>query len=201
MLGFKIFAFIVACIAVVAAVPAPTHKHKDCRRKHFWWGRKDRCLPYGVIPVIVAPPPRHHCGRWYWDSGFGYCVPPQPDWYDPQCPAGWTWDDRAISCIPAVPAPIIPSPVVGYGPGQCGPSYFWWGTKACCLLSGGPSILPLPPNGWLCPDNWYWHGDGYCAPRTIGYGQIAPVCTVGYTWDETLFYCKRKGTSPSSKAK
>ncbi|CAE6434861.1 unnamed protein product [Rhizoctonia solani] len=180
LFDFRIFAFIVACIAVVAAVPAPTHKHKDCNRNFFWWGRKNYCLPYGGIRGVLTPG-RHHCGRWYWHTTLGYCVPPQPDWDDPQCPAGWRWDDGAYSCLPATPT--LP------GPGQCNPSHFWWEAKSFCLITGGPSPLPIAPNGWRCPNNWYWHGNGYCAPRAIGYCNN-PVCHSSFLWDPLGLYCK-----------
>ncbi|GAB1520908.1 hypothetical protein RhiTH_003997 [Rhizoctonia solani] len=160
MLGLKLVALLVAFITLVIASPTPTHNHKDCDRNYFWWGRKSRCLPYGGIRGVIVPP-KHHCGRWYWHTNLGYCVPPQPDWSDPQCPAGWRWDDGAYSCLPSAPS----FPDSGYGTGgvsigQCGPSYFWWGPRSFCLAIGGPSVLPAVPNGWACPSNWYWHGNG-----------------------------------------
>ncbi|QRW20393.1 hypothetical protein RhiXN_09368 [Rhizoctonia solani] len=113
MLGLKLVALLVACITLVIASPTPTHNHKDCDRNYFWWGRKSRCLPYGGIRGVIVPP-KHHCGRWYWHSSLGYCVPPQPDWSDPQCPAGWRWDDGAYSCLPSAPS----LPDSGYGTGE-----------------------------------------------------------------------------------
>ncbi|KAF8713158.1 hypothetical protein RHS03_00778, partial [Rhizoctonia solani] len=145
---------------------------------------------YGGIRGVIVPP-KHHCGRWYWHSSLGYCVPPQPDWSDPQCPAGWRWDDGAYSCVPSAPS----LPDSGYGTGgvsigQCGPSYFWWGPRSFCLAIGGPSVLPAVPNGWACPSNWYWHGNGFCVPREIGYGSN-PVCGSSYRWDAGASCCKR----------
>ncbi|KAF8755264.1 hypothetical protein RHS01_05504 [Rhizoctonia solani] len=112
MLGLKLVALLVACITLVIASPTPTHNHKDCDRNYFWWSRKGRCLPYGGIRGVIVPP-KHHCGRWYWHTNLGYCVPPQPDWSDPQCPAGWRWDDEAYSCLPSAPS----LPDSGYGTG------------------------------------------------------------------------------------
>ncbi|QRW20363.1 hypothetical protein RhiXN_09338 [Rhizoctonia solani] len=166
MLGLKLVALLVACITLVIASPTPTHNHKDCDRNYFGGAAKSLFTYGGIRGVIV--PPKHHCGRWYWHSSLGYCVPPQPDWSDPQCPAGWRWDDGAYSCLPSAPS----LPDSGYGTGgvsigQCGPSYFWWGPRSFCLAIGGPSVLPVVPNGWACPSNWYWHGtDSVCLVRS-----------------------------------
>ncbi|CCO34787.1 hypothetical protein BN14_08895 [Rhizoctonia solani AG-1 IB] len=182
MLGYKLATILAAAASLAGVEATPTHKHGECGHKKFWWPVRQVCLPYGGVKHPYPAPARHHCGRWfYWDKKLKICVPPQPEVIHAECPPGWAWSDYETACTPA-PVVVIP--------GQCGSSAWWWVPKSCCLPTGGPPApLPLPPNGWQCPNDWYWRTDGYCAPRAPAYG--APVCAEKYTWDGAVFYCKR----------
>ncbi|KDN40910.1 hypothetical protein RSAG8_07778, partial [Rhizoctonia solani AG-8 WAC10335] len=181
MLGIKVSAVLAACASVAVAVP--THKHDSCRHNHFWFAPKGHCLQIGYGDRY-NPPPQQNCGRnWYWHKSYKYCVPSGPSYGDAGCGDGWNWDNGRYSCVPAAHPSL--------GPGQCGPSYFWWRGKATCCPYGGDSTPSYPPTGYLCPDNWYWRSDGYCAPRQPYSG--SPACNNKYNWDNDNFYCTNKG--------
>ncbi|CAE6455801.1 unnamed protein product [Rhizoctonia solani] len=181
MHGLKISAILAACTSMVVGVP--THKHQDsCDDNQFWYGPKKVCLWNGYKDKY-DPPPQHNCGKhWYWHKNLKYCVPPSPTYGDAGCDDGWKWDDDKYYCVP------IPEPAPG--PGQCGPSYFWWKTKSACLPYGGTPTPSYPPNGWQCPKKWYWHSGGHCAPPKPDYG--SPDCDNIYVWDNDGLCCKPK---------
>ncbi|CAE6432794.1 unnamed protein product [Rhizoctonia solani] len=179
MLGLKVSTILAACTTVVVAVP--TYKNNDsCGYNSFWYGPKSVCLGNGTKDKC-NPPPQQNCGKnWYWHKDLKYCVPPSSNYGDAGCSDGWKWDDGKYSCVPA------PEPTYG----QCNSSYFWWKTKSTCLPYGGDSTPSYPPNGWQCPNKWYWHSAGHCAPRKPDYGN--PDCDNKYSWDNDNLCCKPK---------
>ncbi|CAE6518850.1 unnamed protein product [Rhizoctonia solani] len=182
MLGLKIFAILAVCTSVVVAVP--TYKDNgSCGYNSFWYGPKSVCLWNGTKDKC-NPPSQQNCGKnWYWHKELKYCVPPSPAYGDAGCSDGWKWDDSKYSCVPTYSRPAP-------GPDQCNSSYFWWKPKSTCLPYGGNSTPAHPPNGWQCPNRWYWHSAGHCAPRAPDYGN--PGCDNKYSWDNDSLCCKPK---------
>ncbi|CAE6472693.1 unnamed protein product [Rhizoctonia solani] len=180
MLGLKISAILAACASVAAAIP--TYKsNSSCGYNSFWYGPKSVCLPNGTKDKC-SPPANQSCGNWYWHKDLKYCVPASPDYGDAGCSDGWKWDDGKYSCVPIPPPAPVP------GPGECNSSHFWWKTKSTCLPYGGDSTPSYAPNGWKCPQKWYWRSAGHCAPRKPEYE--SPDCDSKYNWDSDNLYCK-----------
>ncbi|KDN39069.1 hypothetical protein RSAG8_09105, partial [Rhizoctonia solani AG-8 WAC10335] len=73
-------------------------------------------------------------------------------------------------------------------PTECEETQFWWEMAFRCLPIGGPKTAVTPPKGLKCPDGWWWHMYGFCAPRQ-------PLCDQGYTLNMDYFYCRPVGST------
>ncbi|KDN43027.1 hypothetical protein RSAG8_06350, partial [Rhizoctonia solani AG-8 WAC10335] len=188
MLGLKVSAILAACIYTVAGVRPPS-RHKAlssgplvCPSGEWYWAPKHVCLPI----LVTAPGPDPHFPNggicrpeWYWHQS-GYCAPLSPDRRARICPRGYKVNPSNFLCEPNV----VPPP---------GPSQWYWGIKNIFLPTLTEQQLekrpgpPLEKRG-VCPMNWYWYENSYCAPRSGQY--LRAECPSGYNWDINMFICR-----------
>ncbi|KAL5632681.1 hypothetical protein ACGC1H_005584 [Rhizoctonia solani] len=164
-------------VSLVSASPTFGLLKGICGYKRFWWKEKAACLPYGGVYRPPPPPVGHNClNKWYWSDESNCCVPEKPTTPKLPCAQDWFWSPETYSCVP------------NGGGGRCNKGDFWWVKKECCLPHGGIPAPSSPPNGYQCPNQWYWGSDRGCCVPSVPDVPTTPACPVNYSWSSDS-YC------------
>ncbi|KAG9093584.1 hypothetical protein FRC07_011439 [Ceratobasidium sp. 392] len=103
----------------------------------------------------------------------------------------------AAAVLVGAAAPAAAFDFSAYGNPKCHMGEFYWAQKGGMCLPVGGGYGGSPPYGIQCPSLWYWHQNGFCAPRyTPPYSQ--PTCPGNTIWDGSSYSCKPPATPPPS---